>query len=437
MTHHRFTHLIDTALPITIPQRVWDILAHQIMPYTDLPLVKREQFLHNQLAIWAVNFYLTTLCGLTTRPPDINHINPLLALVDDHTDLDLPDLGRLDCRAVTPNQTGCDIPADVQSDRIGYVIVQIDSTTRTVSILGFSPIVHQDRIELSDLQTPEAMLDQFEALRAGSGKTNIATNIATNITTNLSPNVTTNLATNLATSIAANVQPVQRWFQQQFEEAIAHGWLTLDEIRHQILQDQPAPAYLSHQQAATSEDKTAAIASIIQLLQSSTDPTTQESALKVLGEMGQGSADVVQILTHILATTDHDDLRWQAALSLQKVDPSHPQAAVSRAKLINLGVQLNHQPVALIGTFVPSGGDRTSVFFQVHSFNRRQPLPPDIELLLLNQQNTILESVTSRRTEQGTGLDESISVLENVSSATTICVRLVARGESFEQHFAI
>ena len=405
MNNYLLDHLDDITLPIPIPQHIWDTLSAQIMPYEDLPLTKRKQYLHNQLAIWAVNFYLATLCSMATFPPNIHQINPLLALVDDHADLDLPNLGRLDCRAVHKTQTGCDIPVDAQRDRIGYVIVRIDPTTHAVGILGFSPSVNHGRIELSDLQAPEAMLNHFDTL--------------------------------CSTVVQPTTQSVPCWFQQHFEAAIAQGWLTLDEVRQQILQDQPTPAYLGNDDRSTTEHNMAAIASIVQLLQSNTDPTTQESALKVLGEIGQGSPEATQILTQTLDITENDDLRWQAVLSLQKVEPSHPKAGVSRAKLINLGVQLNNQPVALIGTFVPGNGGATTVFFQIHSFNRRQPLPPGIELQLLDHPNTLLNSVTSRYTEQGEGMDESISILEHVSSPTTICIRVVADGESFDQHFAV
>lgn len=404
-------YLDDIALPIPVPHHIWDTLSAQIMPYEDLPFAKRQQYFHNQLAIWAVNFYLATLCSMATCPPDIQQVNPLLALVDDHADLDLPNLGRLDCRAVTPTQTGCDIPIDAQRDRIGYAIVRIDPTTHAVSILGFSPVVYHGHIDLNDLQAPEAMFGHFDRLRTVS------------VDTSEQP--------------MQLLQTIQHWLQQQFADAIAHGWLTLDDVRQQILHDQPAPAYLGSDDGSTIEDNTAAIASIIQLLHNSTDPTTQESALKILGEIGQGNPDATQILTQTLDSTDNADLRWQAVLSLQKVEPSHPKAGVSRAKLINLGVQLDNQSVALIGTFVPGNGDTTTVFFQVHSFNRRQPLPPGIELQLLDHQNTQLNSVTSRHTEQGQGMDESISILEQVPSPATICIRVVAEGESFDQYFAV
>ena len=56
----------------------------------------------------------------------------------DVADLSVKQLGKLECRPVMPEDDICQIPPDVWTDRVGYVIVQISQTLKQATLLGFT-----------------------------------------------------------------------------------------------------------------------------------------------------------------------------------------------------------------------------------------------------------------------------------------------------------
>ena len=69
------------------------------------------------------------------------------------------------------------------------------------------------------------------------------------------------------------------------------------------------------------------------------------------------------------------------------------EASVQRAKLIDLGLQLANQSVALLVAIAPDAA-KVTILLQLHPTNADYP-PPDIKLILLSDGST-LQSVQSR-----------------------------------------
>lgn len=70
------------------------------------------------------------------------------------------------------------------------------------------------------------------------------------------------------------------------------------------------------------------------------------------------------------------------------------EASVQRAKLIDLGLQLENQSVALLVAIAPDADLKVAILVQLHPTNADY-LPPDIKLILLSDGST-LQSVQSR-----------------------------------------
>ena len=101
---------------------------------------KAKQVYLNTLAVYAVNFYLDCM-GIETDWSASFSCNPVMQTILDVADLDIPKLGKLECRPVLPEDSVVCIPLEVLSDRIGYVAVRIDPTLREATLLGFSKTV--------------------------------------------------------------------------------------------------------------------------------------------------------------------------------------------------------------------------------------------------------------------------------------------------------
>lgn len=154
---------------------------------------KALQVYLNTLAVCTVNNYLRIM-DIPTDLTGGDSWNPIVRLAADVADLRLVDLGRLECRPVqaialdveetqspknyswqfldskpisNPKSTplSCYIPAGIQDERIGYVVVQIDVEQQEATLLGFSPTAAADELLISQLQPINDLLKHLESQR--------------------------------------------------------------------------------------------------------------------------------------------------------------------------------------------------------------------------------------------------------------------------------
>ena len=128
---------------------------------------KMAQVRSNTLAVWVVNDYLQ-LMGISTHLHSSDSWNPVVQLSADIADLDVAELGRLECRPVLSGATTCYIPPEVWCDRIGYVAVEIENTLRRAKLLGFTPTAVTEHFPLKQLQPLESLLVHLNKLRSSA-----------------------------------------------------------------------------------------------------------------------------------------------------------------------------------------------------------------------------------------------------------------------------
>jgi hypothetical protein len=121
---------------------------------------KAEQVLLNILAVFTVNYYLD-LMDIATDWQKSDSCNPVIRLCANVADLELPGIGRLECRPVRSSQDFCYIPHETWNERVGYVVVQIDELLEA-KILGFVGQVQTEQLPLSQLQPLEALFEYLE-----------------------------------------------------------------------------------------------------------------------------------------------------------------------------------------------------------------------------------------------------------------------------------
>ncbi len=122
---------------------------------------KAEQILLNTIAVSVVNNYLNML-GISTNLSNSDSWNPVMRLCNNVADLDIPGVGKLECRPIqTTSASSCQIPLEVWNLRIGYVVVQIDDSLKVAAILGFTPEVTTEELLLANLRPPEELIDRL------------------------------------------------------------------------------------------------------------------------------------------------------------------------------------------------------------------------------------------------------------------------------------
>ncbi|MFN6462814.1 MAG: DUF1822 family protein [Nostoc sp. DedVER02] len=125
---------------------------------------KGEQVRLNTLAVWVVNDYLEMM-DIPTNLQASDSWNPIMRLCGNIADLEVPSVGRLECRPVHLHQQICSIPPETWEERVGYLVVQFDELLQEARLLGFIPSVVSETLPLRQLQPLEAFIDHLDQLR--------------------------------------------------------------------------------------------------------------------------------------------------------------------------------------------------------------------------------------------------------------------------------
>ncbi|MCC5614768.1 DUF1822 family protein [Nostoc sp. CHAB 5836] len=124
---------------------------------------KAEQVYLNTLSVSFANSYLRCM-GFETDLNKSNSWNVIEQTLMDVADLSLKNLGLLECRPVLEDAQFVYVPPEVQSNRIGYVAVQISKSFREATLLGFVKHVQTDLFPINELQPLDNLLEYLEEL---------------------------------------------------------------------------------------------------------------------------------------------------------------------------------------------------------------------------------------------------------------------------------
>ncbi|WP_315790740.1 DUF1822 family protein [Fischerella sp. JS2] len=155
---HQTYNLDDIALTLPITQATRTTaqqFAHQL-PYPQIA----ERVRLNTLCILAVKDYLQMM-GIPTVLEASDSWNPIMRLCADVADLELPGIGRLECRPVLLDQQIGYVPPETWEERVGYVFVQVDESLQEAKLLGFVPNVATEEIPLTQLQPLEGLIEHL------------------------------------------------------------------------------------------------------------------------------------------------------------------------------------------------------------------------------------------------------------------------------------
>ncbi|MEM8829469.1 MAG: DUF1822 family protein [Cyanobacteria bacterium P01_G01_bin.19] len=154
---------IAVPLPITSENRqiAYNFAAEQATKQ------KSEQVLYNTLAVLTVQNYLQML-GIATDLQSSDSWNPVMRAYDNVADLNILNLGKLECRPVQVSDTSCYIPMEVWNLRLGYVVVKINDSLKEASLLGFVPEVTSEELSISTLRPVEALIDRLHDIKAST-----------------------------------------------------------------------------------------------------------------------------------------------------------------------------------------------------------------------------------------------------------------------------
>jgi Protein of unknown function (DUF1822) len=144
-------------IPVDGRHRAEELRRQQATP------TKGEQVYLNTLSVSFVNYYLCCM-GFETDLNKSDSWNVIQQTLMDVADLSLKNLGLLECRPVLSDAQFVYVPPEVQSNRIGYVAVQIGKSFREAKLLGFVKQVQTDFLPINQLQPLDELLEYLEEL---------------------------------------------------------------------------------------------------------------------------------------------------------------------------------------------------------------------------------------------------------------------------------
>ncbi len=374
--------MIDTTakfMPIAIPITATDRRqAYQFAQQQ--PTQKRsEQVYRNTLAVLLTRRYLQLL-GIDTDLEASHSWNSLERLVENIADLYIPSLqGFLECRSLRQSDRKCTIPQEVWSERLGYVMIQLDEPYQEGQILGFVESVSVSELPRSYFQPLDVLLERL--------------------------------------TLEASAEPIvqlRQWLKRRFESDWQPPQDLLSTIKEEILQ-------LYHPQ--------------LQLKQRGDDPIRQRVEQLYRGQ----SSNLVQsipvdlnpqeALVNLIQTTQDDEIRWQSAELLWELDPQHPACPVISAK--DLGIYLIGHPLLLMVGILPKSDGKVLILLRVYPLEKLSHLPPGLKLIGLDETGNPFFEVESRQQ------DHYIQFKFTADAGDHFSARVVLNDASFTEDFVV
>ncbi len=206
-----------------------------------------------------------------------------------------------------------------------------------------------------------------------------------------------------ATSVVTGRVNLNQWLHNLVDDVqhiIENGWQSVEKAVDEMLMIEENLAYRSVDRSEPAfRDK--AVPVLIDLLQThSKDKTTRLRTLDLLGEIAYGDRDAIACLTKLIETADNNDIRRQASVTLGKIDPGNSKAGVRKAKKFDLGLRLDNHQVVLVVTLMPEDNRITNVNLRVYPTIGQAYLPPDLELIVFDDEGEILPPAKSRHSDK-------------------------------------
>jgi Protein of unknown function (DUF1822) len=121
-----------------------------------------ERVYLNTLALLVADGYFRLL-GFQTNLTNAERWNATRRLWSEANELELLGLGNLECRVTTAAQQTVFLPSETWANRIGYLFVEIASSQKVATLIGFLPAFDPDtsgaEIAIADLKSMDEMID--------------------------------------------------------------------------------------------------------------------------------------------------------------------------------------------------------------------------------------------------------------------------------------
>ncbi len=349
---------------------------------------KARQVYLNTLAVLTVKHCLD-LVEIATDLAASDSWNPFCRLGADLADLKVEGAGYLECRPVAADRQECFIPPEALENRIGYLVVQLTAPYQEATILGFVPQIVQINLPLSQLQPMP------------------------------------NLFLHLENRISIASQPMVN-LRQWLNNAVKTPWQTVEvdaiwQNVEDVLSDTPQPMFAFRNINLKSEG----IQQLIEQVYAS--QYSGSGSLKLSDKHLE--PELKSALIDFIGTTPDEALRWKAVEILWVVDPEHPAAGVRR--IMDLGLYLAGQQLALLVAVLQSRSRRLSVLVRVYPLREQRYVPTELQLSILSADGSCSCKVQAREH------DNYIQLILRAEFDDRFSIRITLQEDSITEYFVV
>ena len=341
----------NQSLPMPITQKAirlaWQFASEQSHPQ------RVEQIYLNTLALLAVRDYLTIL-DIETDLTQCDSWNPVIRLFENVADLYIKGLGKIECRPIrSVHKQGendqensaanlhemCNVPIEAMEERIGYIVVEIDEDEKEARLLGFSPTAETGELVLSELHSLDDFLIHLEHLSES-----------------------------------------KVYLRQWLEKIYTSDWESVESVFNPPPETSPVE--------------------IENPVQSNLGNWLKNAVETGWQKIEQGK----QNLENLIFTDENQNFAFRGSENLNPESALHgrqtsinrfPEADVTRAKLIDLGIRLGRITVALLVAIAEEDDRRIKVCVQLHPAIGQKFLPPELKLALVSATGETLQQAES------------------------------------------
>jgi hypothetical protein len=364
-----FERLLKIAIPLTQSDRS---RAREFAQYQS-DLLRNESTYLNTLAVLSTQRYLQMI-NVEADLSKSYSWNVANRMIGDISDLYIPECdGRIECRPVLPGSKTCWIPKELWTDRIGYLVVEIDDEQSQGVLLGFFQTVSNEAMPLSNLQPLDRFIDAIE--HSNDNKTESK------------PNDELTRLLDWLDGVVNN-----HW---NLSGALPQGGIVF--AASQLIRQNLTQLYA------------------IQF---------GKSAAENLVSPNMNDSDA---LAYLIQSTNDEGIRRQAVDLLQQLDPYHSLLSAVREK--DLSIHIEGHSIALRVMLIPLLNQRYSVLVRVYATGDERFLPEGLQLTVLNEDGD--EQITHTARAQDDWMDRPIVVDAGDRFGIRIALNGVCTTEAF------
>jgi len=298
-------------------------------------LERAQQVYRNTLAVLVTQSCLQML-GIDTDLAASHSWNPLEQQLENIADLYIPSFnGFLECRALRKSERKCHIPPEVWSERLGYVMIELDEPYQEAKLVGFVESVSVSELPRSYFKTLDIMLECLTSEPQPEPMVQLSHWLKRIFEYDWQP--------------PKNLRKIMRELEPERNDVLMRRQVEQLYRRQSTREVQTFPNHLNPQEA----------------------------------------------LVNLIQTTPDDEIRWQSAELLWEVDPKHPACPVITAK--DLGIYLLGHAVVLIVGILPKSDGSMLILLRLYPPEHQSHMPAGLKLIGLDEVGNLFFEVESRQ----------------------------------------